>query len=218
MNDAVEKIVHIIPTTMDDLKAMAGQNKAKNLGEELLATIYSFLQRIQMIHLFPNIKKPTIPEAMIWTDPILAATMQQSAAEGPYHNVSTHILAPDSLSASSTGLYQYYSSESVQHREDDDLHSWNDGVLEAEDAQVPSRATNTEQRFKPFRVPLSQDIGDAQIAYPASVGSVSSFRNPVKRAVNTTAGTSGVASRTGKVPVAVPMSQERIDNAVDYLA
>jgi hypothetical protein len=48
-----------------------GPQKAKNIGEELFATIYAFLEQADLLHLFPYAENhpPSIAESAIWRNP-----------------------------------------------------------------------------------------------------------------------------------------------------
>ena len=43
---------------------------SKSWAPELIACIYSFLQKYGLLDRFPNAKAPTLPENKLWVDPI----------------------------------------------------------------------------------------------------------------------------------------------------
>jgi len=47
-----------------------GYTKAQKYGEEILATIYAFLEVNNLLKLFPTFEPPTIPISIIWKDPL----------------------------------------------------------------------------------------------------------------------------------------------------
>ena len=47
-----------------------GYTKAQKYGEEILATIYAFLESNNLLKLFPTFEPPTIAISMIWKDPL----------------------------------------------------------------------------------------------------------------------------------------------------
>lgn len=47
-----------------------GYTKAQKYGEEILATIYAFLEANNLLKLFPTFEPPTIPISIIWKDPL----------------------------------------------------------------------------------------------------------------------------------------------------
>jgi hypothetical protein len=47
-----------------------GYTKAQKYGEEILATIFAFLEVNNLLKLFPTFEPPTIPISIIWKDPL----------------------------------------------------------------------------------------------------------------------------------------------------
>jgi len=70
--DTISDIVEKVPVTTESLKECATMNVTKVLtyGDEILATIYAFLESIDVLHLFPNAVPPIIPRTVLWTDPL----------------------------------------------------------------------------------------------------------------------------------------------------
>jgi len=67
-------LVHICqdpPCSMQELIEVedVGRVKAKKLGEQLLATIWSFLKKNNLLDKFPNMQQPVLDPSPIWTDP-----------------------------------------------------------------------------------------------------------------------------------------------------
>lgn len=71
-NSCVGDIVTKVPLTIEELAAVPGigDTKARNFGEGILATIYAFLEANRLLHLFPQARRPTIPECPTWKNPL----------------------------------------------------------------------------------------------------------------------------------------------------
>lgn len=71
-NDALVQICAKVPVTKQSLAAIPtfGESKVNNIGSLVLATIYAFLERYDLLHLFPNAVCPTIDPSPIWQDPL----------------------------------------------------------------------------------------------------------------------------------------------------
>ena len=69
--DAVADIIQKVPVTLEALKECAtmNYNKVNKLGDEILATIYAFLEENDVLHLFPQAIPPKIPECALWRNP-----------------------------------------------------------------------------------------------------------------------------------------------------
>jgi superfamily II DNA helicase RecQ len=103
--DAVADIIQKVPVTLEALKECAtmNYNKVNKLGDEILATIYAFLEEHDLLHLFPQAIAPKIPESAIWKNPLSEEakqirlninknqnnSMQNDQAESPYFLQST---------------------------------------------------------------------------------------------------------------------------------
>ena len=70
-NAIVSEIVSKVPVTTDELALIPGigASKARLNGEGILATIYAFLEKEDLLHLFPQAVPPTLPECPTWRDP-----------------------------------------------------------------------------------------------------------------------------------------------------
>ena len=71
-SDTITDILRTIPVTMAEVAGLAGMGEIKSskYGEELIATIHSFLLKFDLLHLFPNAQTPSLPACLSWTDPI----------------------------------------------------------------------------------------------------------------------------------------------------
>jgi hypothetical protein len=60
-----------LPVTKEELAAIGGigQSKVESWGDIILATIYAFLERNNLLHLYPHAEKPTIAPCVTWMDP-----------------------------------------------------------------------------------------------------------------------------------------------------
>jgi len=81
-SDTISDIVDKVPVTTESLKECASMNVTKVLtyGDEILATIYAFLDSIDVLHLFPNAVPPKIPATVLWTNPLSDEAKQLRSA------------------------------------------------------------------------------------------------------------------------------------------
>jgi hypothetical protein len=70
-NSMVTEVVQKVPVTMEELALIQGMGatKARLNGEGILATIYAFLDKEDLLHLFPKASPPTLAECPTWRDP-----------------------------------------------------------------------------------------------------------------------------------------------------
>lgn len=70
-NATVQDIVLKVPLSIEELTAVSGmgESKARNSGEKILATIYVFLEKHDLLHLFPKARSPTLTPCPTWSDP-----------------------------------------------------------------------------------------------------------------------------------------------------
>jgi hypothetical protein len=70
-NSMVTEVVQKVPVTMEELALIQGMGatKARLNGEGILATIYAFLDKEDLLHLFPKASPPTLAECPTWLDP-----------------------------------------------------------------------------------------------------------------------------------------------------
>lgn len=70
-NNIIEEIIAKVPLTMSALANISGigESRAKRIGEHMLATMYAFLEKNDVLHLFPQASYPTIAPCPTWQDP-----------------------------------------------------------------------------------------------------------------------------------------------------
>jgi hypothetical protein len=71
-----------VPCLIDDLYNITGfgSKKITDYGQEVLGTIWAFLDANDLLGLFPNARKPIIKESPIWMDPLSDAADQARQA------------------------------------------------------------------------------------------------------------------------------------------
>jgi superfamily II DNA helicase RecQ len=70
-NPAIDSILDNIPYSIEDMSNISGigETKAKKLGPGILATIYSFFEENDLLHLFPEFPHPTVALCPSWKNP-----------------------------------------------------------------------------------------------------------------------------------------------------
>eukprot|EP01038_Epipyxis_sp_PR26KG_P010649 gene10649-14301_t len=90
-NQTIADIIDKIPHTIEELANCdsVGQTKAKKLYESgLLATIYAFFEKYDLLHLFPSFPTPNLPESDTWRDPFSEKSKQtESSSTTTYNNI-----------------------------------------------------------------------------------------------------------------------------------
>ena len=71
-----------VPCTREELANITGLGvqKIKDYGDEILGTIWAFLDANDLIHLFPRATKPNIPERALWMAPLTDAAFEERGA------------------------------------------------------------------------------------------------------------------------------------------
>jgi superfamily II DNA helicase RecQ len=71
-NTAITEISECVPQSIEELAEVSGvgESRARNEGQEILATIYAYLEGSGLLHLYPRLKKPTIADCPSWRDPM----------------------------------------------------------------------------------------------------------------------------------------------------
>jgi superfamily II DNA helicase RecQ len=98
-NPAIDSILDTIPYSIDDIANISGmgETKAKKLAPGILATIYSFFEENDLLHLFPEFPQPTVASCPSWKNPfsLEAAALRKG---GDIHSSSA--VAPVSVTPS----------------------------------------------------------------------------------------------------------------------
>ena len=70
--DTIPEIVRLVPLSVEEVVKIPGMGEVKGraYGVEIVATVYSFLDKNDLLHLFPQAQPPTIADSMEWSDPI----------------------------------------------------------------------------------------------------------------------------------------------------
>ena len=70
--DTIPEIVKLVPVTIQEITKIAGMGevRANTYGEHMLATIYAFLEKNDLLHLFPHAQPPSIAPSTDWMDPV----------------------------------------------------------------------------------------------------------------------------------------------------
>ena len=88
-----------------------GYTKAQKYGEEILATIYAFLEVNNLLKLFPTFEPPTIPISIIWKDPLsdeathlrsVSSSMDHQARRMSNTQLPMNCIGPSSTSTTTT--------------------------------------------------------------------------------------------------------------------
>ena len=103
-------MVHIcnkkVPVTFAELAAVPGigETKASNIGALILASIYSFLDRNDLLHLFPHATAPTISPSPLWQDPLSmeAEELRALSLSGESRKEKERVLPPHPSSSASS--------------------------------------------------------------------------------------------------------------------
>ncbi len=105
--DLIKKIVNSVPLSVDALITASGMSEydGRTHGEHVVATIYSFLDSKDLLHLFPHAQPPLILDSMDWKDPIEYWKLNDSR-EQPSEQASQHknAVSAEKNSARSSGI------------------------------------------------------------------------------------------------------------------
>ncbi len=107
------------PSTRSDYEEMegVGQSKANRYGEDVLATIWAFMSKNGLLHLFPDLKEPTIENSPIWRDPFSDAAKKARREkdiirEQPSPD-STQKRKAHSLESGPSGVYSQHNNSAI---------------------------------------------------------------------------------------------------------
>ena len=85
--DTIPEIVKLVPLSVEDVVNISGMGevKGRTYGDQIVATVYSFLDKNDLLHLFPHAQPPTIKESMEWSDPIRYWEMKDNESRQKDH-------------------------------------------------------------------------------------------------------------------------------------
>jgi hypothetical protein len=161
-NSMVTEVVQKVPVTMEELALIQGMGatKARLNGEGILATIYAFLDKEDLLHLFPKASPPTLAECPTWRDPGSAEAEEiRQSAETDTAAAATRRASYSQTQAANSFSYTYQDSSPPPAQ----LHGSGKKPAAVADPSAPSAAfgysTHSGWNSHPAPVPAATHHG-----------------------------------------------------------